>query len=228
MIEAYQAIAARRQRETKPATPPGVDDLGLVEVPAAPSSRDLMAVMLSGDGGWAGLDKGVAAGLAAAGVPVVGWSSLGYYWSPRTPEGAAADLARVIERYATAWKKGRVLLVGYSFGADVLPFLVNRLPEATRSRVAGVTLLGLSDTAAFELRVASWLGGGGDARYRTAPEVARLQVPVACVRGADEADSACRALTGPHVREVELAGGHHFGGDYSRLVEVVLSAASGH
>jgi type IV secretory pathway VirJ component len=40
-----------------------------------------MAVMYSGDGGWVGLDRDVAAVLAKAGVPVVGIDSLSYFWS---------------------------------------------------------------------------------------------------------------------------------------------------
>ena len=176
----------------------GVHDLGLVEVPASRGADgDAMAVILTGDGGWADIDKGVAAGLAAAGVPVVGWSSLRYYWTPRTPEAAAQDLARIIEHYAAAWKKEHVLLVGYSFGADVLPFLVNRLPAPLLARISSVSLLGLSDTAAFEFHVSSWLGGGGDTRHPTAPEVARLTVPVTCVHGADEEGLGLPGLEGP-------------------------------
>jgi type IV secretory pathway VirJ component len=181
-----------------------------------------MAVILTGDGGWADIDKTVAAGLAAAGVPVVGWSSLRYYWTPRTPEAAALDLARIVEHYSAAWKKERVLLIGYSFGADVLPFLVNRLPSPALARIGGVSLLGLSDTAAFEFHVSSWLGGGADARHPTAPEVARLTVPVTCVHGADEADSGCLGFRGPRVRVVPVGSGHHFGGRYERLVELIL------
>ena len=188
----------------------------------AGSAGDDLAVILTGDGGWADLDKSVAAGLAAAGVPVVGWSSLRYYWTPRTPEAAATDLARIIDHYTGAWKKRRVRLVGYSFGADVLPFLVNRLPPPARARVGSVSLLGLSETAAFEFHVSSWLGGGGDTRHATVPEVARLTVPVTCVHGSDEQQSACLSLQGPHVRVVPLGGGHHFGGDYQRLVELIL------
>jgi type IV secretory pathway VirJ component len=226
-VEAYQAIANTRVPE--PAQPAhgstiGVEDLGLVELPAsAGAERDALAVILTGDGGWAEIDKSVAAGLVGAGVPVVGWSSLRYYWTARTPEAASEDLARIVEHYAAVWKKQRVLLVGYSFGADVLPFLVNRLPAPALARIGSVSLLGLSDTAAFEFRVASWLGGGGDIRHPTAPEVARMTVPVTCVHGADERDSACLALKAPHVRIVPVGRGHHFGGDYGRLVELILS-----
>ena len=227
-IEAYGAIArAHAPVEAARGSMTGIEDLGLVEVPArSGADRGALAVILTGDGGWADIDKSVAAGLAAAGVPVVGWSSLDYYWTPRTPEAAAQDLARIIEHYSAAWKKERVLLVGYSFGADVLPFLVNRLPAPSRARVSSVSLLGLSDTAAFEFHVSSWLGSGGDTHQTTAPEVARMTVPVTCVHGTDEKDSVCLALKGPRVRIAPVGTGHHFGGNYERLVELILEPAT--
>jgi type IV secretory pathway VirJ component len=199
-----------------------VADLPLIEVPAAGANRKTMAVLLTGDGGWADMDKAIAAGLAAAGVPVVGWSSLEYYWTPRTPESAAADLGRIVDHYTEAWRQERVLVVGYSFGADVAAFLVNRLGAGTKSRVAGVTLLGPSEEAAFEFHLSSWLGGGGDPTRRTVPEIERLSVPVTCVFSSDEEDSVCRAVKGPRIRSVAVGRGHHFGGEYDRLVELIL------
>ena len=225
-VEAYQtivkAIASASPPKVAHTAVSGVEDLELREVPATGGpARDIMAVILTGDGGWADIDKSVAAGLAAAGVPTIGWSSLQYYWTPRTPEGAARDLARIIEHYSATWRKEDVVLVGYSFGADVLPFLVNRLPAATRARVRSVSLLGLSDTAAFEFHVSSWLGGG-DSAYRTAPEVAHLTLPVTCIYGTDETDSACLEMKGPQFRKESVGAGHHFGGNYDRLVELIL------
>jgi type IV secretory pathway VirJ component len=226
-VAAYRAIAGAHPPETaRTASAAGLEDLALVEVPAAGPAGDAFAIVATGDGGWADIDESIAAGLAARGVPVVGWSSLRYYWAPRTPEGAAADLARIVDHYAQDWNKRRVLLVGYSFGADVLPFLVNRLPPPVRGRVAGVTLLGLSDTAAFEFHVTGWLGGGQDPRHPTAPEVAAMTVPVTCVHGADEEDSACRSLKDPPVRVVAVGHGHHFDGLYGRLVDLILAPPS--
>jgi len=229
-VEAYRRIAA--ETTPAPAGPPagatagGTDDLsslGLVEVTATGPGRDLMAVVVTGDGGWAEIDKRVAARLAEGGIPVIGWSSLKYYWTPRTPEGAARDLGRILDHYGRAWGKRRVLLVGYSFGADVLPFLVSRLPAELRARVALVGLLGLSEQASFEFHVAGWLGVE-TGHHPTVPEVARLEAtPVLCLRGEDEADSACRLLHGAAARTVTLPGGHHFGGDYGRIADAVLA-----
>jgi type IV secretory pathway VirJ component len=202
---------------------PEGQDLPLVEAPASTGAeRREIAVIVSGDGGWAELDKNVAAGLAAAGVPTVGLSSLRYFWTPRTPDTAAADLARVITHYGAAWHAEHVILVGYSFGADVLPFLVNRLERAVRARVTQVALLGLGATATFEFHVAEWTGQAAGPEYLTVPEVERLTVPVTCVHGAGEEDSACVEIRSPRARVVTVGEGHHFSGEYARLVDVIL------
>jgi len=229
-VEAYRQLAEEAPAPAPPpaagaaAPPDEVAKLGLVEVAATGPERDLMAVFATGDGGWAEIDKRVSARLAASGVPVVGWSSLKYYWTPRTPEAAASDLARILDHYGRLWGKSRFLLVGYSFGADVLPFLASRLPAELRSRVALVGLLGLSENASFEFHVAGWLGVD-TGHYPTAPEVARLgSTPVVCLRGEDEGDSACRLLHGAALHTVTLPGGHHFGGDYERIADALLAA----
>jgi type IV secretory pathway VirJ component len=178
--------------------------------------------VLSGDGGWAEIDKSLAADLSAAGVPVVGWSSLDYYWTPRSPEQAAADLARIIEHYTTAWQKTRVMVIGYSFGADVAPFLVNRLPASAKNRIVRVALLGPSATATFEFHLTDWLGGGADSRYPTSPEIGRLSSPVTCVSATDESDSVCHVVKSPRLRALAIGKGHHFSGEYRRIVEAIL------
>jgi type IV secretory pathway VirJ component len=188
-------------------------DLPLVEVPVRGRPvGDLIAVLLTADGGWVTLDRGVAAGLAADGVPVVGWSSLDYYRRPRTPELASADLARVLRHYLDAWGGRRVLLIGYSFGADVLPLLVNRLPGDLRARVAGVALIGFSPDAVFEFHASEWVGLVRGRRYPTLTEVRRLgDLPLLCVYGEEDRDEACGQLGMANATVVAIASGHRMG-----------------
>ncbi len=205
-------------------------DLPLVEVAATGSPADrtkaaTLAVVLSGDGGWAGMDKEVAGELAGLGIPTVGWNSLQYYWKTRTPEGAADDLARILAHYLPAWGRERVLLVGYSFGADVLPFLVARLPESWRARVDLVTLIAPSTSAQFEFHVSEWLGSTARDARPTAPEVERLSgLRVLCIQGEDDAEGLCRKLPAGAAEVALLGGGHHFGGGYAEVARRIVAA----
>ena len=200
-------------------------DLPLVEVPAtASANEDMFAVLISGDGGWAGIDKQVAAALADRGVPVAGWDSLRYFWTPRTPEGLAADLARTLHYYAEVWHRPHVLLIGYSQGADVLPFAVNRLSPAARAGILTTTLLGLGREAAFEFHLSNWVGPASGLPIR--PELARMPADrTLCVYGAGDKDSVCADLGPADPEVVQLPGGHHFDGDYDGLARLILERA---
>src|SRR5438093_13720573 len=101
--------------------------LPLVEVLSTRGSSDTFVVFVSGDGGWAAIDKSISKVLADSGMPVVGLNALQYFWTKRTPDSASRDLQWIVENYLAAWKKGRVMLVGYSRGADVLPAMISRL-----------------------------------------------------------------------------------------------------
>jgi type IV secretory pathway VirJ component len=222
MLAAYAKLASVQPPHT-PAPAADISGLPLVEVPATGRPGDLLAVMLSGDGGWAGLDRQVADVLTANGVAVVGWDSLRYFWTARTPDVAAVDLARIIRYYTRKWGKSRVIAVGYSLGADTMPFMVNRLPPDARDRIALTALLGPGKEAFFEFHVSLWLGksGGG---LPLAPEMARLaDTNVLCIYGAEETDSACEGLAAN--RRLRLPGGHHFDGNYEELGRRILQAA---
>lgn len=233
-VPPFQAAWRRLAERARPplASVADVRDLPVVEVHATttPDARyaDTYAILLTGDGGWAGIDQDVAAGLAAHGVPVAGLNTLKYFWTKRTPAEASAALGRLVDRYGALWHRSHVLLVGYSFGADALPFLYNRLDARERERVVGVALLGLSDTAEFEFHLASWIPGREGGGLPTVPEIARMgSVRIACLYGTEERDSSCPALAGPNVVRVELPGGHHFGGDADSLVQRILAHAAG-
>jgi type IV secretory pathway VirJ component len=226
--DAYTSIL-EAQPQSLPAPPQSLEDLPIIEVPAVGRARsDLFAVLLSGDGGWAGLDKEVAAALAQRGVPVAGIDSLRYFWHARTPEGLADDIDRTMRYYASRWDKKRAILIGYSQGADVMPFAVNRLPEATRPLVALTALIGISQSASFEFHVSHWLGGGDDG-LPTRVETDKLSsADTVCLYGDDDSDSLCPTIGANHARVVSLRGGHHFGGDYAHVADLLVKQAGLH
>ncbi|WP_341315566.1 AcvB/VirJ family lysyl-phosphatidylglycerol hydrolase [Paraburkholderia sp. IMGN_8] len=202
-----------------------VSDLPLIELPAA-HPNGLMAIVISGDGGWRDLDKTIAQALQNDGVSVIGLDSLRYFWSEKTPAQTSRDLARVMQTYGVRWHANHVALVGYSFGADVMPFAYNRLPDALRAKVSLISLLGFAPDADFQIRVGGWLGmPASDKALKAQPELARVPPAIVqCFYGENEKDTLCPALANTGVEVVRTSGDHHFGRDYNALERRILSA----
>lgn len=182
-----------------------------------------MAIAYSGDGGWVGIDRDLAAQIAAAGIPVVGVDSLSYFWSARTPKGAAQDLGKLIRGFGQRWNKHKVILIGYSFGADAMPYMIDNLDADTRSRIDSVALLGLSSTADFQFHLTSWIDIDSSDALPTIPAIMKLKgLTIRCVRGDAETDSACPSIPAGLADVYVVPGGHHFDRNAPLLGKIVL------
>jgi len=203
-----------------------VGDLPLFSVQAPPGP--LLAVLLTGDGGWAAGDKSLAAAFVRRNVAVVGLSSPRYLAHGRTTDEAAADLARIIGHFLDAWHRERVVVVGYSRGADIGPFMVSRLPAELRERVALTALLGPGERASFKFGLLDLLRShGGTKGLPVSAEVAKLRgIPVLCIYGSKDSGAICPALERAGLAHaVVRAGGHAVHGDEGpALVQVILAA----
>ncbi|WP_286912061.1 MULTISPECIES: virulence factor family protein [unclassified Pseudomonas] len=193
----------------------------VVEVPAG-QTTDTVTLFLSGDGGWRDLDRDVAGEMAKLGYPVVGIDTLRYYWQHKTPEQSAADLSELMQHYRQKWGTKRFVLTGYSFGADVLPAIYNRLPAEDQQRIDAVMLLAFARSGSFEIEVEGWLGKEGQ-EAPTGPEMAKLPASkVVCVYGVEETDeSGCTDKTAVGER-MKLPGGHHFDENYPQLAKRLI------
>lgn len=190
-------------------------NLPVVDLPASTLPK-AVAVIVSGDGGWRDLDKTIAEWLSARGVHVVGLDALHYFWSKRTPQQLAADVAQLL---GDADPDGDlpVMLIGYSFGADTLPFAYPLLPKDIQDRIRLVALLAPGRTTSFQITVSGWLGVD-DSGYEIVPAIAALPHDrVLCVFGKEDSDSACPDPTLKGITLLQTDGGHHFDGNYDAL-----------
>jgi type IV secretory pathway VirJ component len=202
---------------------PGVRSLPLIELPVAKHPK-AMAVLLSGDGGWRDLDKAIGEKLQERGVPVVGWDSLRYFWRRKSADQTAADLKSVLDYYRVKWGVEKVALIGYSFGADVMPVVYNKLPQNDRDRIALLSLMGLEPKAEWEIRVVGWFGARpSDEATLLAPEFARIPGSlVQCFYGAEEQEPGCLTLTDPRTEIIQTPGAHHFGHAYDEIATAIV------
>lgn len=225
--EAYLRIAGSdaSMRTSAVDEPAGLADLPLTEVvDKSARATDTFAIFFSGDGGWATLDAETSKRLAAAGVPVVGVSSLRYFWRERSPAQMASDLKRIVAVYGKRWDRTRFALLGYSLGADVAPFMASHLDHSTASHLAMLGLLAPGRQAAFQFHLSDWLGQARPGRP-IEPEVAALgTLPVVCLYGADEAGESLCSLPAMARHTVRaFKGGHHFASDYDGVAAALLA-----
>ena len=205
----------------------GIAGLPLVELSSKhPAPLGRFAVMLTGDGGWRRIDARVTDRFRDSGVPVVGLRTNEYFRIRRTPEESACALERTIRFYQTKWKRPRVMVIGYSRGADVLPFMLSRLPPDLRDAIDVVALLGLEPTIDFKYH-ASWVPGyhPKEPQFDVAPEVEKLRgLRILCVYGEKEKNSLCRSLDPTLATVVREPGSHHFAGKYTNIADEILAA----
>ncbi|MEZ5329099.1 MAG: AcvB/VirJ family lysyl-phosphatidylglycerol hydrolase [Verrucomicrobiales bacterium] len=191
---------------------------------STPTDRT-MAVFYSGDGGWARLTTHVSKRLQSSGIPVAGIDCMHYFWNEKTAESAAGDLAALIDHFSAEWQAGQVVLLGYSMGADVLPQIIQKLPQSTRVTITHVVLMSPSHYGCLKFRFIGWLGFETPSHYGRAlqPDIDTIApIPVTFFAGERETTSLAHSLTSTANAAEFLPGGHHYGSDYETLADRVL------
>ena len=115
------------------------------------STDRTMAIFYSGDGGWARLTTHVSNSLRSSGIPVAGVDCMHYFWNEKTAETAAGDLTALIAHFSAEWQADRVILLGYSMGADVIPQIIRELPASTSAAISHVVLMTPSNCVSCQI-----------------------------------------------------------------------------
>jgi type IV secretory pathway VirJ component len=183
-----------------------------------------LALLISGDGGWTSFDQNVATELALAGITVIGWDALKYFWDSKTPEKTTADMALVLEYYMQSLQKRKVILVGYSFGADVLPFIYNRLPDELKLNIETVVMMSPDETADFEIHVLDMININNlDNEYNVSKEIVKIGAKKSLAIFGSEEDS----LLENQLRKINLKvqcldGSHHYNNNTKGVAEIIV------
>jgi type IV secretory pathway VirJ component len=194
----------------------------IAAAPAAAAPPRTVAVLFSGDMGFrVGMGPKIAARLAADGIPVLGVSSLVAFRRERTPAEVRAFIAESARRGLAFAHADRVILIGQSFGGDMLQVGAAGLPAALRSKVQLVALVGPGDTVIFRASPAE-LFNWAKPDAAALPTARRLTwAPVICIYGREERDSLCPRLHLANAQRVALPGGHPLHYDADALYAVL-------
>ncbi len=202
-----------------------LSDLPLVlfNAPAANMGKTLV-VYISGDGGDNSFSKDFCKQWSNKGSDVILFNSRKYFWSKKTPEKTAADVERIIRHYRQIKKRDKILLIGYSFGADVLPFVVTRLPTELSASINNIVLMSPAKINDFEVHLSGLLGVTPKNGFGVVDEINRMKgTPVLIVQGINEEDRiSAAAIKIPKHKFLMIEGGHRYESMTGNLVDHIL------
>ncbi|MCW3467986.1 virulence factor [Chitinophaga nivalis] len=198
-----------------------------VKPPLTGSSGPLI-LYITGDGGMKKFSVNVISAFQQKGYPVVALNALKYFWNKKTPQQAATDAGNLIKYYQQQWNSNHgVILVGYSLGADVMPFIYNSLPAEIIQQVQQIVLLSPSRFTDMEVHVSDMLGKSNSKGKSVPAEINRIgDKPLLFVFGADEKDFKLSDITIGHYKHLVLPGGHTYEEDAAGVTEKILAALS--
>jgi len=186
-------------------------DLPIILYPSAEPNSKKLIFILSGDGGWLDFEDELARQFSEKGFHTIGFNSRNYFWTQRTPQELSKDILLLLRTYRRKYKASEIYLCGYSFGADVIPFIYNRLPFPAKRRVMSLQLLSPFASTAFKVHTADLLNlAGDDKAYKVIPEVKKIKIPVFCYYGKDENPKPLNELKLKNFKINLLPGDHHY------------------
>ena len=128
-----------------------LSDLPLLLFESAKPKSDCFIILLPGDGGWRDFIDTVAKIVSYRGIPVIGFNTIPYFSDQKKPKQIAKDLHRIFNNFSHILHKQKVILCGYSFGAEILPFVYNAMDTAEQNLVKKIILIAPSNLADFKV-----------------------------------------------------------------------------
>jgi type IV secretory pathway VirJ component len=177
---------------------------------------------ISGDGGFNKFSTSFMRSLNKEGYAIIGLDAKDYFWNKKKPQEAATSIEAAINESNKEWKKKNIVLIGYSFGADVSPFMVTHFSAALSNKINHLILLSPSGKTDFEIHVLQMLGWGKDAGESVPAEINKILKPVAIIVGDDENEFPFDQLTIKNKQIIKMPGGHHYDGDVDALCKQVI------
>ena len=182
-----------------------------------------LVIYISGDGGFNKFSNNLCAVISEKGYQVIALDAKSYFWNKKSPGQAATGLEKEINNASANNESRKIIFTGYSFGADVLPFIYNQFPENLKNRIRSVIMISPSGSTDFEIHLSDMLGGNTKREMDVFKEVNNMGIPTTVViNGDDEKDTGAGLVTRKNFHHETIPGGHHFEGDINTLASVMM------
>lgn len=198
---------------------------------APTSSEAPLVLLISGEGGWRSFDDLLTGIFQESGHWVAGVDAMRYFWKPQDDRAVLGSDMRAflsaLEARAGRKPGAPVLIAGFSFGADLAPFVAGA--KGWGRRVQGLVMVSPDETGSLEFRLSELLGFDSKEHVFSVASALRdvAGVPALLLHGGQDTKSAAELLAEgasppKHLVVVEGAN-HHFTGREDALRKQLLA-----
>jgi type IV secretory pathway VirJ component len=178
---------------------------------------------ISGDGGMNEFSTSLCTAISKAGFSIAAINARSYFWTKKNPEQTANDIAAYLEKKLRNRKNQQLVLAGYSFGADVVPFIVNKHPDSIRRNLTSVVLISPSTSTDFEIHWSDIIGWNKKRSMDVIAAINKMSVrKTATIFGSDENDFPIHDIKLQSYSNEILPGGHHFDGNTGEVAKIMV------
>ena len=190
-----------------------------------PTGTKQLVFYFTGDGGINTFSEKFCDGLAQKNYTVICFNARKYFWKQKTPELMASQVTEIIRYYLNKFNKKEYSLIGYSFGADAVIYLANRLPKNLSPLLKSTVLLSPSLATDFTVKFVDLLGiESSEGKYKTLPEILKLMGPILCVFGDQEQKTFANGIVNKrNIRKILLPGSHKYDNNTNAVITAVLT-----
>jgi type IV secretory pathway VirJ component len=163
--------------------------------------------------------------LEQQGYGTVALNSRKYFWREKSPEIFAGDFEQLANYYLKIWGKSELIILGYSFGADVASFLPNRVSPELRKKIKKIALISPSASTDFVIRLSDLVSETENInrKYKVSPQIEQTDMTVVCTFGQEEIKVLRNGLaTKKNLTIISLPGDHRYQYNFSLLVKTIL------
>lgn len=178
---------------------------------------------ISGDGGMSSFSEGLCAAINKEGYKLTALDSKSYFYEKKTPQQTTNDIVAYLNKEFSKRKNQQFVLAGYSFGAEIVPFVVHILPDSVKKKLISVVLLSPSTSTDFETHIWDMFGWKKKRGMDVIAEINKMGAQkTILILGNDENDFPVNDIKLKNYEHVQLPGGHHYEGNSSEVAKAMI------
>ncbi len=169
-----------------------------------------LVIFFTGDGGRSSFGRKIEDSLCANNMPFMGINSFKYFRKRKTPQQTLDSILPYIELNLKKYNLQKIILAGYSFGSEVVPFLYNLMSSDWKKRVEFIVLISPSDNSDFKIHFLDQLGlTFRHWPYNVIREIMKIDnKKIIVFWGNDEKKFEKKRFTKQNITVYHLNGGH--------------------